>query len=64
VEEKIVYTPRLCIVEEKIVYTPPDFLSIPNRTAVQDLADAFNDHGYNIKDIVTFESKFRERKYG
>lgn len=48
---------------ESVCYSPPNFLQIPNRTALKELADIFNAKDTrSIDDIIDFESKYRRTK--
>ena len=46
-----------------VVYTPPDFVKLPNRAALRDLADAFTAAGCrrDIGAIIAFESTYSIR---
>lgn len=56
---------RLHITEDgRSIYSPPDFVKVPNRTAVIDLADTFNRLGYRCIDaIVAFEDHYSGIKW-
>lgn len=48
---------------ESVCYSPPDFIQIPNRMALKELADIFNAKDTrSIDDIIDFESKYRRTK--
>lgn len=57
---------RLYIVDDKeqVFYTPPDFVRsyIPSRDVLQEVADYWNEFGYDIKIIMEMEAKYTRRK--
>lgn len=55
---------RMHIVDDtgNSVYTPPDYVRMLDRSNLQEIADKFNEFGYNIKFIIEFQSDIRFRK--
>lgn len=55
---------RLHIMDgDAVCYSPPNFLQLPNRTALQSLVDAFNAKNSRCIDaIVDFEAKYRGKR--
>lgn len=48
--------------DKLLVYSPPDFIRIPNRQALQDLADEFTQGRPYIEAIMAFETAYSPRK--
>ena len=57
---------RLWIVDDndRVVYTPPNFIRpyIPSRDVLEDIADYWNEFGYDIHAIMEMETKYTRRK--
>lgn len=48
--------------DKLLVYSPPDFIRLPNRQALKDLADEFTHGRRYIDAITTFETVYSPRK--